>query len=62
MADPEPWGKVANYLGVTDSTVRAYAASNRMPPPDTRYGVINLKKPATIRKWNASRPREGTSS
>ena len=52
MADPEPWTaeKVANYLGVTDSTVRAHAASNRMPPPDPRYGVINLKKPATIRK------------
>jgi hypothetical protein len=35
MADPEYWiaEKVANYLGVTGTTVRAYVASNLSRPP-----------------------------
>ena len=63
MADPEYWTaeKVASYLGVTNSTVRAFVATKRLPPPAQRYGVTKLRKPATMCKSNASRPRGGTS-
>ena len=50
---------IAEFLGITESSVRVYVAQGEMPPPDERYGVTNLWKPATIREWAASRPRKG---
>lgn len=45
---------VAEYLGIGESTVRAYAARGRMPAPDGRLGRTPWWRPATIREW---RPR-----
>ena len=53
--------EAVNYLGVTNSTARAYLASNLIPSADRRYGVTNLRKPETIRKWNASWAGESNS-
>jgi hypothetical protein len=50
---------VARFLGVESVTVRAYLARGKMPAPDQKYGVTNLWKPTTIKKWAKSRPRSG---
>jgi len=48
---------VAKYLGVTASTVRSYAARGQMPSADRRIGREPVWQPATIHKWDRSRPR-----
>lgn len=49
---------VATALGVSASTIRAYVARNQMPAPERTIGNMRLWRPATIRKWHASRPRK----
>jgi len=60
---PSDWwttNDVATYLGVRPNTVRNYVAKGLMPKPDRRMGErANVWKPATIRKWQAKRPRKG---
>jgi len=62
MADvlPSDWwttSDVATFLGITPSTVRAYAARQQMPPADRRIGREPVWRPRTIRKWHKQRPR-----
>jgi hypothetical protein len=62
MADglPADWwttADVAAFLGVTPSTIRAYAARHQMPEADRRIGREPVWRPATIRKWHKQRPR-----
>lgn len=48
--------EVAAYVGVTDSTIRSYAARDLMPKPDLPVGRTPLWLPETIKKWKAERP------
>ncbi|QDP95157.1 MerR family DNA-binding transcriptional regulator [Microlunatus elymi] len=49
---------VANALGVSASTIRAYLARSQMPTPDRTMGNMRLWRPETIQEWHASRPRK----
>lgn len=49
---------VAAFLGVSTSTVRAYAAREQIPPPDRMFGRSPGWKPRTIQGWHAGRPRK----
>ncbi|MBB5785592.1 NUDIX domain-containing protein [Jiangella mangrovi] len=51
---------VAEYLGITASTVRAYLARDQMPEPDMRVGPQRLWRPETIQRWHQQRPRKLT--
>lgn len=59
--ETEEWtvADIAEHLGVTAATVRAYAARSQMPAPDRRIGGKPLWRPATIRAWRAERPGMG---
>lgn len=58
--DAEQWTTtdVANHLGITPATVRAYAARHQMPPPDGRLGRTPWWWSTTITTWQ--RPGRGT--
>jgi predicted DNA-binding transcriptional regulator AlpA len=59
---PSDWwstADVASYLRVSESTIRSYVAREQMPKPDRRIGSVGVWRPATIRKWDAQRPRRG---
>ena len=43
--------EIAEWLGVTPSTIYAYNSRGQMPEPDARYGATNLWKESTIRQW-----------
>lgn len=53
---------VANYLQISDSTVRAYLTRDQMPEPDLRAGQQRLWRPETIKRWHQQRPRKATSA
>jgi hypothetical protein len=56
---PKDWwatNDVARFLGIHPGTVRHYIAIGLMPEPDRVIPGRNFWKPATIRKWNDSRP------
>jgi predicted DNA-binding transcriptional regulator AlpA len=62
---PEDWWTtrdVAAYLGVTPSTIRAYAARGQMPPADRRIGREPVWRPATIRTWHSQRRRPASAA
>lgn len=61
MSDEDYWTirQVAEFLGITESSVSAYNSTGEMPAPDKRYGRTPLWRPETIREWHASRPRKG---
>ena len=57
---PRDWWTVrdiADYLAVSEGTVRTYLARGEMPAPERRIGRSNLWKPRTILNWHESRPR-----
>jgi predicted DNA-binding transcriptional regulator AlpA len=58
MVEEDYWTirQVAEFLGITESSVRVYLAKGNMPAPDQKYGVTNLWKPETIKAWHESRP------
>lgn len=43
--------EVAEYAGVTRSTITAYKAREQMPAPDKQYGRTPLWKESTIKRW-----------
>jgi predicted DNA-binding transcriptional regulator AlpA len=51
--------EVAKFLGIEESTVRAYAARHKMPEPDAYVGATKLWRQETIKEWAANRPRKG---
>jgi Helix-turn-helix domain len=51
--------EVARFLGIAESTVRAYAARHKMPEPDAYVGATKLWRQQTIIEWAANRPRKG---
>jgi len=53
---------VASYLGVTPSTIRAYAARGQVPGADRRIGRETVWRPATIRKWHSQRRRPASAA
>jgi predicted DNA-binding transcriptional regulator AlpA len=61
---PEDWwttSDVARFLGISSSTVRAYAAREQMPKADRRIGREPVWRPDTIREWHEQRPRHNAS-
>lgn len=57
---PDDWWTVrdvAAYLGIAESTVRAYLVRGQMPPTDRRLGKSHLWQPTTIRAWAPTRRR-----
>ena len=66
MAAEEYWAvpEIAEYLGITESSVRVYAAKRddppHMPAPDNRFGATNVWKPDTIRKWRPGKDESST--
>ena len=50
---------VADYLGVTVSTVSAYRNRQQMPAPDRTIGRTHVWTPARIIEWNEARPGHG---
>ena len=52
---------VAEHLGVSASTIRAYLARDQMPDPDRRLGRLPLWRPETVRAWDEGRPRRVSS-
>jgi predicted DNA-binding transcriptional regulator AlpA len=50
---------VANYLGVTVSTVSSYRARGQMPPPDRTIGRTHVWTPNRIIEWHDQRPGHG---
>lgn len=59
--DAEWWttSDVAEYLGVTLSTVSHYRRRGQMPAPDTTVRTTHMWRPARIIEWHAQRPRPG---
>lgn len=57
--DADRWNmeEVAAYLGVTTGTIASYASRGQMPQPELRIGRSVAWLPATIIKWDSSRPR-----
>jgi predicted DNA-binding transcriptional regulator AlpA len=60
VAEQELWDTkaVADYLGVTASTVRAYVARNEMPAPDMKLAGGWVWHASTIRDWHENRPSQ----
>lgn len=56
MSAREQWTvpQVADHLGVSQSTVRAYLAREQMPAPDGRVGRTAWWWADTIREWRQS--------
>jgi hypothetical protein len=50
---------VADYLGVTISTVSAYRGRGQMPAPDRTIGRTHVWTPARIIEWHEARPGRG---
>lgn len=65
MGEPDPntdwWTTtdVANYLGVTVSTVSSYRARGQMPEPDRTIGRTHVWSPRRIIDWHERRPGHG---
>lgn len=60
MAKDDPLmtvAEVAEALGVTPSTVRAYKARGQMPEPDKKYGATPLWLESTIQRWRPEASR-----
>jgi excisionase family DNA binding protein len=51
--------EVAKFLGIGESTVRAYVTRHKMPEPDAYVGATKLWRQQTIKEWAARRPRKG---
>jgi predicted DNA-binding transcriptional regulator AlpA len=51
--------EVAKFLGIAESTVRAYATRGKMPEPDAYVGATKVWRQQTIKEWAARRPRKG---
>lgn len=43
--------EIAEWLGITPSTIYAYLTREQMPSPDEKYGVTSLWRESTIREW-----------
>ena len=54
--------EVATYLGIMQSTVRAYMARKHMPEPDLYVGNTPVWHRATIEQWASQRPGRGRRS
>lgn len=52
-------GGVAERLGITEVTWRAYKTRGGTPPPDLRLGHVDCWQPATIDAWHAARRGAG---
>ena len=48
--------RVAEYLGITQSTVRSYVARRVMPQPDLKLGGRWVWRAETIKEWHRNRP------
>ena len=65
VAEPDPttdwWTTtdVANYLGVTVSTVSTYRSRGQMPAPDRTIGRTHVWAPKRIIEWHDQRPGHG---
>jgi predicted DNA-binding transcriptional regulator AlpA len=61
---PDWWTiqQVAQYLGIRQSTARAYVARQKMPAPDGYVGSTAVWRRSTIEEWAARRPRKGKPS
>ncbi len=57
MAEQWTTDDVAAHLGVSASTVRAYASRGQMPPPDGRIGRTPWWWADRIWEWSTSRRR-----
>ena len=51
---------VAKFLGIAESTVRAYVTRHKMPEPDAYVGATKLWRQESIKEWAARRPRKGS--
>ena len=49
---------VAEYLGVTPSTVRSYLSRRQMPPADYTLSGAPVWRATTIRSWHKERPSQ----
>jgi len=48
----------ARFLGIARSTWTAYVARHQAPGPDRMFGRSPVWRPATVRDWASSRPRQ----
>lgn len=51
--------QVAEISGLSPATVYSYRTRGILPPPDDYIGSTPVWRPATIRRWKASRPGQG---
>lgn len=59
MSDVWSYAEVAEHLGVSDGTVRAYKHRGYLPRPDGVLGKSPWWRPATIIQWQQQRPGQG---